>query len=251
MKVCAVIPAAGMGSRLGINIPKLLLPVSDNETVWTHLRKKLLTVVDHIHIIASTQGAELISAAVAADAAAGQVSVGIQPKPIGMGDAIFRGFPVWKQAQSILVIWGDQIFVSQQTLAHTLAVHSAAENTLTLPLTQVSSPYVEYIFDKNKSLLKVKQSREGDNCDPQGLADVGTFVLSVNGLMPAWQTFLTITAHGSQTGEINFLPFLPFLSANGWQVNTLMVADNLEARGINTPDDLLFFQKLFNTEGTT
>ena len=51
---------------------------------------------------------------------------------------------------------------------------------------------------------------------------------------------------GGGTGEINFLPFLPFLSRAGWTVTPLEVADATEARGINTKDDLAFFQSLYN-----
>ena len=38
----------------------------------------------------------------------------------------------------------------------------------------------------------------------------------------------------------------PFLSAQGWTVTPLEVADATEARGINTKDDLAFFQSLYN-----
>ena len=53
---------------------------------------------------------------------------------------------------------------------------------------------------------------------------------------------------GSATGEINFLPFLPFLFAQGWTMTPLEVADATEARGINTPEDLAFFQKLYKKD---
>lgn len=248
MNVCAVIPAAGIGSRLGAKIPKLLLPLTHSETVWSVLRNKLLPVVDHIHIIASPQGEPLIRQATQADEAAGLVSMSIQPKPLGMGDAIFQGHSVWSQASSILIIWGDQVFVSPQTLTRSLAAHAGAEKTIALPLTQVTAPYVEYIFNNDSRLVEIKQSREGDACSATGLADVGTFILSVTELLPAWQTYSNTAAQGSRTGEINFLPFLPFLAASGWRVQPVKIKDATEARGINTPDDLGFFQNLFDRE---
>ena len=52
-------------------------------------------------------------------------------------------------------------------------------------------------------------------------------------------------ARGKSTGEINFLPFLPALSAQGWAVTPLEVTDATEARGINTKTDLAFFQSLY------
>jgi hypothetical protein len=109
----------------------------------------------------------------------------------------------------------------------------------------MAMPYVEYVFDGPR-LAAVRQSREGDATTPNGFSDVGAFLLGTEGLREAWTGFLTAAPPGIQTGEVNFLPFLPFLSARGWKVTPLEVADATEARGINTPDDLAFFRKLYN-----
>ena len=109
----------------------------------------------------------------------------------------------------------------------------------------MATPYVEYVFDGPR-LTKVLQTREGDTTTPNGFSDVGTFLLATQGLKPAWEDYLKTAPRGSGTGEINFLPFLPFLSARGWTITPLEVADATEARGINTKDDLAFFQSLYN-----
>jgi bifunctional UDP-N-acetylglucosamine pyrophosphorylase/glucosamine-1-phosphate N-acetyltransferase len=92
----------------------------------------------------------------------------------------------------------------------------------------------------------VLQTREGDTTSPNGFSDVGTFLLSTEGLKTAWDEYLRIASPGHGTGEINFLPFLPFLAAKDWAIKPLEVADVTEARGINTKDDLAFFQSLYN-----
>lgn len=245
MKCCAVIPAAGSGSRLGLNIPKILAPISDTETIWTTLRQKLLNVVDHIHLIVSPIHENLMRHVLHNDLANGIVSMSIQAHPIGMGDAVFCGYSVWSNAKTILIVWGDQVFVSNETLMTCCLQHAGSEKTLVLPLTHTENPYVEYIFSDNKKLIAVKQSREGDNCFPNGLSDIGTFLLSTHGLKSAWDDYLAQSHHGKYTGEINFLPFLPYLAQHGWDVRVTQVANPLESRGINTLDDLLFFQTLY------
>ena len=239
MKICAVIPAAGRGTRLGGDGPKILTPLTAQETIWSILQAKLAPLVDHIHLVLSPDGAAAFPALPA------NVSISIQPTAIGMGDAIFRGYEVWSRYDAVLIVWGDQVFVSADTLSRSIAALKTPERHAVLPVTRMAAPYVEYVFDGPR-LTQVRQSREGDATTPNGFSDVGTFLLGTADLKPAWDDFRASAPRGSGTGEINFLPFLPYLSARGWTVKPLEVADATEARGINTKDDLAFFQSLYN-----
>lgn len=239
MSICAVIPAAGRGTRLGTDRPKILTPLTAHDTIWSILHRKLSPLVDQIHLVLSPDGARQLPILPA------NVTVGIQPEPIGMGDAIFRGFDVWSKYDAVLIVWGDQLFVSGDTLRHTIAALEHLQNQVVLPVTRMRTPYVEYVFDGPR-LIRVLQTREGDTTRPNGYSDVGTFLLCTQGLKPAWENYLKTAPRGGGTGEINFLPFLPFLSALGWTITPLEVADATEARGINTKEDLVFFQSLYN-----
>jgi bifunctional UDP-N-acetylglucosamine pyrophosphorylase/glucosamine-1-phosphate N-acetyltransferase len=221
---------------LGSQLPKILTPLTANDSVWSVLHTKLAPLVDHIHVVLSPDGAALFPQT-------DGVSTSIQFEPTGMGDAIFQAHDAWSGYEWLLVVWGDQVFVSGNTLSRALAARSAAHQ-MVLPLTRMAEPYVEYVLEGG-CLLRVLQTREGDATTPYGFSDVGTFLLSVAGLKPAWQAYRATTPAGAATGEINFLPFLPFLSDRGWKVTPLEVADVTEARGINTPDDLAFFQNLY------
>jgi bifunctional UDP-N-acetylglucosamine pyrophosphorylase / glucosamine-1-phosphate N-acetyltransferase len=239
MKICAVIPAAGRGTRLGSDLPKILTPLTARDTIWSILHARLAPMVDHIHLVLSPDSAKQFPALPA------HTSISIQPEPIGMGDAIFRGFNIWSQYDAVLIVWGDQVFVSTDTLTRAAAALLSPHKHVILPVTRMTVPYVEYVFEGQR-LTKVLQTREGDATTASGFSDVGTFLLAAQGLKPAWDDYLAGAPRGGGTGEINFLPFLPFLAARGWAVTPLEVADATEARGINTKDDLAFFQSLYN-----
>ena len=238
MKICAVIPAAGRGTRLGNTGPKILTRLNEQDTIWSVLQQKLAPLVDHIHVVLSPEG---IAAFPPQEEG---VSHSIQPVPTGMGDAIFRGYQTWSQYDAVLIVWGDQVFVSSDTLSRTIDALELPGPQAVLPVTRMERPYVEYAFEEGR-LRKVLQTREGDITTPDGLSDVGTFLLTTGGMKAAWEQYLAGGAHGSHTGEINFLPFLPFLSRLGWRIQPLEVADATEARGINTPGDLDFFRNLY------
>lgn len=233
---------------MGIAVPKILAPVSARATIWTILKEKLKPLVDHIHVVLSPEGQQLFASVLASDPDRALVSTSIQPEPVGMGDAIFRGLPVWREARTLLVIWGDQVHVSVDTIASSLAIHADAPRRIGLPVVALDEPYVEYRFDANGHLTGLLQSREGDLCAPGGYGDVGTFVLSTSGLPEAWRDYLIRAERGSRTGEINFLPFLVSLSRLGWDVQRHVVTDPKEARGINSPEDLIFFRRLYERD---
>jgi bifunctional UDP-N-acetylglucosamine pyrophosphorylase/glucosamine-1-phosphate N-acetyltransferase len=250
---CFVVPAAGRGSRLGIDVPKILAPVGSKRTVWSLLRQRMGSLADHIHVVVSPEGKKPFEAAAANDIDSGAVSVSVQREPRGMGDAIFGARDHWQRYANLFVLWGDQLGISFHTLDAVVDAQSAVKRpTLTLPVTWAERPYVQYVFDTGVRLERILQSREGDRCEPSGYSDVGLFGLSTMGLAEAWTEFESRAALGKSTGEKNFLPFLSFLSVErDWPVQRLTVEDPGEARGLNTPEDLAFFAAQLSAKETT
>jgi bifunctional UDP-N-acetylglucosamine pyrophosphorylase/glucosamine-1-phosphate N-acetyltransferase len=249
--LCAVIPAAGRGSRLGMNVPKLLAPLGRDQTVWDTLYASIAPCVQHVQVILHPSMIRDFETHLRAHRPGPTpVNYAIQETPRGMGDAIFCGHSMWQQFTDILVVWGDQVFVSQATIAKTLRLQlSAKQPALSLPLCRQAVPYVEYLLNDAGQIVRILQSREGDVCRPHGFADVGVFALSTDGLAVSWEAYQQQAERGTQTGELNFLPFLAYLSAScGWHTQWFEIADVRESRGINTPDDLAFFQQLFASQ---
>lgn len=246
--ICAVIPAAGRGSRLGLEVPKLLAPICAGQTVWTVLRSKLLKVAGTIHLVVAPSWEAACSNLLAGDDQSERLSLSVQNGPRGMGDAIFGAYPYWCESERILVVWGDQVHVSSDTLETLVRMHdSRAGVCCTIPTVRLEQPYVQYCFEGDQ-LLEIRESREGARCDPQGLSDVGTFLLDNAGLYEAWLEYSKVMTGGRITGEANFLPFLPYLARSGWRVGRTEVHDPVEARGINTREDFQFFRNLYGRQ---
>ena len=249
MSVCAVIPAAGRGTRLGADRPKILVEVAPGLSIWDVLSKNLAPFVDAIDVILSPEGRPFFDRRVNSSSQ-NRPNIDIQTQPKGMGHAIFCGLNTWKKFDHILIIWGDQVHVSPETFQACLSAHKEMPAPhLTLPVVSLASPYVEYVFNPNGALTHIKQSREGDICMPGGWGDVGTFLLTTQGLEAAWNDFMATKPAGAVTGELNFLPFMVYLSqVKKWPITRLPVKNVNEARGINTPEDLAFFKKLYTSK---
>ncbi len=234
-------------------MPKILVPIRPDLTVWELLRKSSLAVADHVHVVVSPSGEAAFTSAAKADIDAGRVSHSVQPEPLGMGDAVFRAEPVFATFDAMTVMWGDQVGVSAATLARVrAAIVSATGDIVALPLATTRAPYVHYEFDAKGALSGVLQSREGDVMPDVGEADVGVFGLSTRGLREHWAAYSSRGLVGKKTREANFLPFMPFLvQERGFSVATLSGINPEEAKGINTKDDLEHFRQMLQREERT
>ncbi|MEV0753109.1 NTP transferase domain-containing protein [Streptosporangium sp. NPDC050280] len=242
-RVCAVIPAAGRGVRLGFGIPKIMVEIAGGVTVWHLLHRRLRSRTEHVHVVVSPEGEAPFRDLAAEEIGSGAVSVSVQDEPTGMGGAIFGAAPHWEPYGAILVVWGDQANLSSATVRRVVAAHR--EGGLTIPLVPMADPYVEYEV-AGSALVRVRQSREGDECRPGGLSDVGVFCLGTDGLREEWTRYLRDAAPGAVTGEVNFLPFLPYLSQVADRPLTVVPVDDPgEARGINTQADLDFARRVY------
>ena len=244
-RICGVVPAAGLGTRLGSGTPKVFVPILPGLTIWQAVQRTLALVTDHIVLVLSPDGLaharahpELLPKETARD-----VSLGTQTRPLGMGDAVFCCSELWVEYDSIFVVWGDQFNLSRQTLEACVDIQGRLPPpSFVLPLVRMAKPYVEYLFDGAGRLATVRQSREGDTCADGGLADVGAFLLSGGpALLAEWNRYRAHGGLSAQTREVNFLPFLVHLSTSaGWAVGTYETRNTAEAVGINTPEDLEF-----------
>jgi bifunctional UDP-N-acetylglucosamine pyrophosphorylase/glucosamine-1-phosphate N-acetyltransferase len=244
-RICGVVPAAGRGSRLGGDTPKVFIPILPSLTIWDVIGAKLSQVTDRIVLVLSPEGREFLAThrdhLNEKHFACTQIE--IQERPLGMGNAIFGAAQAWRDFDSILVVWGDQFNLSLETLQACVKLHAAQRApALTLPVVRMAQPYVEYVFDTAERLVAVRQSREGDDCRPGGFSDVGVFLLSGgNALSEEWDRYQSNRKDGSVTGEINFLPFLVHLSSVAeWPVTRYETREAAEAIGLNTPEDLAF-----------
>ncbi|CAN1495613.1 GlmU N-acetylglucosamine-1-phosphate uridyltransferase (contains nucleotidyltransferase and I-patch acetyltransferase domains) [Rhabdaerophilaceae bacterium] len=238
LDVAAVIPAAGKGTRLGLDKPKILADVTPHDTIWSILRDKLRPIVDQVSVVMSPWGRPYFAEALRPEDD-GTVRIAIQDEPIGMGDAVFRARRDFANAHRLLVVWGDQVNVSPETLRSAIAAHAHRSRTVIVPVVRLAQPYVEYRFEDGR-LTRILETREGDICAPNGYGDVGVFLLSVPDLESAWGAYLGPAKRGAATGEINFLPFMTYLAGHGWTVEPIEIDDPVEARGINNKDDLAY-----------
>jgi len=110
--------------------------------------------------------------------------VGVQERPLGMGDAIFGAAEVWKNFSRLLVVWGDQAGLSLGTLRRAIACHASA--------TARAACY-PWWKRNGRTCVRIPERLSGKHppgegsaaVDERGFSDVGVFLLEVEGLEDA------------------------------------------------------------------
>jgi CTP:molybdopterin cytidylyltransferase MocA len=231
-----IIPAAGLGTRLGAAKPKPLVDVN-GRPMLDHLAALYRPFVDETLVVANP--------AFAADIVewgrhSGGTSVAVQPSPTGMLDAILLAAPIVRETapHEIWITWSDQVGVLPATVQRLTDVASAAPRpAMALPTVPRRHPYIHFERDAAGQISRLLQRREGDVMPDEGESDMGLFAMTRETFELDLQDYARDVPPGSTTGERNFLPFIPWLAQRN-TVATFPCTDPMEAIGINTPDEL-------------
>lgn len=234
-----IVPAAGMGTRLGAALPKLLVPVGGIPMI-----DRVLTlyrgVADHAVVVVSPGALDRVAAHLAGGMFGLTTECVVQERPTGMLDAIMLGEDIAARRgpSHVWVTWCDQVAVEPRTVMR-LAAFTGLHDTVSLvmPTVRSGNPYIHLERDASGRIVRVRHRREGDAMPPEGESDMGLFALSFAAYRERLPEYARDIEPGTGTGERNFLPFIPWMAARG-EVVTFPAHDVMEAVGINTPAEL-------------
>lgn len=232
-----IVPAAGLGTRLNADRPKLLVPVGGVPMI-----DRLLDLF-RAHVAAATIVVHpSFERDVRAHLAGSRpfATTVVQPEPTGMLDAIMLAAPDVGRVHpdEVWIVWCDQVAIHPETirtLATLTASHAAA--ALVFPTVRRPSPYIHLERDATGRIVRILHRREGDAMPGEGESDMGLFAMPRTSFTELLPQYAAMVAPGAATRERNFLPFIAW-AAKDHEVVTFASVDQMEAVGVNTPEEL-------------
>jgi bifunctional UDP-N-acetylglucosamine pyrophosphorylase/glucosamine-1-phosphate N-acetyltransferase len=232
-----IVPAAGRGSRLGSELPKVMVPVNRRPMI-DYLFDRYRDLVSRFLLVVSPAAHD--SVARHCESRPEQIDLLLQETPTGMLDAILipRERVAEIPADEVWVTWCDQVAVTAASV-HRLAQLMAAEPrpALGFPTVENENPYIHFRRDQAGRITEVLHRREEDTMPERGEGDIGLFALSRAAYLTELPSYASQASLGGRTGERNFLPFIPWLARTA-RVSTVPASSAMEAVGIKTPDEL-------------
>jgi len=237
VKICSIVLAAGLGTRMKSSLPKVLHQI---------LGKPIITLV--LDAIPVRNMAEIII--VIAEHSEGikgilnskKISFAYQQRPLGTGDALKAGvkaihFPV----DHVLVLNGDTPLIKKETLNKLIKVHTKKSNDITLLSFVASDPtsYGRILRDEGGRVKGIVEEKDTTK-EEKGIKEVnsGIYVFRYPSL-----EYLSQIQKNQNKGEYYLTDMISLCYGKGLSVDTLCMDDETEFIGINSRHELLMAQK--------
>jgi bifunctional UDP-N-acetylglucosamine pyrophosphorylase/glucosamine-1-phosphate N-acetyltransferase len=223
--ISAVILAAGKGTRMKSELPKVMHQLAGLAMIDHVLNKveklgikDILTVVGH--------GRDLVSEHIAH-----RSKIIIQEKQLGTGHALMQTLPRLQDDSTVLVLSGDQPLLACATLSALLEHHQNSGAAATVLTAVLEKPFGYGRIIKNNGVFQ-RIVEEKDALPAEKLVkeiNTGTYCFKGSSLKVALRE---ITPQNAQ-GEYYLTDVFRLLISSGQKVETLCTSDGAEALGIN------------------
>ncbi|MFQ6614622.1 MAG: NTP transferase domain-containing protein [Fidelibacterota bacterium] len=234
--------AAGKGTRMKSDLPKVLHPVGGEPMICHVIKLALKIGADRVIAIIGHQKDRVIDTI--RDTGAEWV---IQEPQLGTGHAVQQVEPLIDGKNSdLLVLSGDVPLLREQTLNRLMQTHRRSGAAATLLTARFPDPtgYGRILRNAGKGLRRIVEDKD---CSPEEAAiheiNAGIYVFRTGPLFAALKSVNNQNAQGEY-----YLPdTLPILISRGYQVGLEVLQDPLEIQGVNTPQQLKEINRIFGT----
>ncbi|AZI15015.1 bifunctional UDP-N-acetylglucosamine diphosphorylase/glucosamine-1-phosphate N-acetyltransferase GlmU [Avibacterium paragallinarum] len=223
-KLSVVILAAGKGTRMYSDLPKVLHNIAGKPMVKHVIDTAKQLNADNIHLIYG-HGAELLQQRLADE----PVNWVLQAEQLGTGHAMQQAAPFFEDDENIVMLYGDAPLITAQTLQK--LIDAKPENGIALLTAHLDDPtgYGRIIRQDGNVVAIVEQK----DASPEQLAiqEVNTGVMVSSGA--SFKKWLAKLDNNNAQGEYYMTDVIKFANQDDCQVAAVPASDIMEVEGAN------------------
>jgi UDP-N-acetylglucosamine pyrophosphorylase len=234
MSLAIVIMAAGKGTRMQSDLPKVLHEANGKPLVAYVIEKSQALDPEKIVLIIGHQAEKVRQAT-----ASFPVAYALQEPQLGTGHAIMQAEPLLADFNGeIIILSGDAPLFTALTLREIVAFHRSKQAVATVMTAEIDDPtgYGRIIrSDDDEEVLKIVEQKDASEQE-KAVKEInsGVYVFNASELFSALHG---ITNNNAQ-GEYYLTDVFGICFGKGKKVCAFKIADPNEIRGINTPEQL-------------
>ena len=236
----AIILAAGKGSRMGVDIPKVLIPLCVRPMI-SHILDALADLGISAPVIVVGKQHQAFE-----ETLNGEIIYAVQEEQYGSGHAVMCARDASPTTGHLLVMCGDSPLFRVETIHTLMNTHRAAGSAVTLVSALLDDPYGYGRILRNAS-GEITGVAEEKSATPEQKA-----VREINGGCYAfiaqwlWDNIHLLTRN--EAGELNLTQMVDIAIRQGLKVSSVTAAPD-EVAGINTPDQLRRAEEILTVRG--
>ena len=225
----SIILAAGKGTRMNSDLPKVLHPVLGKPMI-NHVLDHLVLADVKRHVVVVGHGAEQVKESIVLQDG---VEFVLQEEQLGTGHAVMMAKELLKDAKGeTIVICGDTPLISPQTIKSLYEHHRTTNAAATILTANISQPtgYGRIVRDDAGHVLKIVEERDASD-EERSIKEIntGTYCFDHQLLFEA----LELITNDNDQGEYYLTDVIEVLRDKGYIVAGYKTADEEETLGIN------------------
>ena len=243
-EVSAVILAAGKGTRMKSDIPKVLHEINGKPMISYVLKVAGKLMCNPIAVIVGYQEEKI------RDYLTGKKVIFVsQKEQLGTGHAVLQSENALKKSENdVLILYGDMPLLSVQTLKEFIDDHMVSGSMLSILTTRAKDPasYGRIVRDEDLKILKIVEEKDASE-EEKNIDEINSGIYCVN------KNFLFSTLRRlkpeNKQGEYYLTDIVAKAVEKGIEVNSFYAGDEREVIGVNTVEDLKKVEEIMSHAG--
>ena len=231
-----VILAAGKGTRMYSDLPKVLHPIAGKPMV-----KHVIDTVKHLNArqinLIYGHGADLLKERLADE----PVNWVFQAEQLGTGHAMQQAAPFFADDENIVMLYGDAPLIQQSTLERLIA--QKPENGIALLTVKLDNPTgYGRIIRENGSVVAIVEQKDA-SAEQLKIQEVNTGVMVASGA--SFKKWLGNLNNNNAQGEYYITDVIAMANEDGFQVQAVQADEFMEVEGANNRLQLAALERFY------
>lgn len=231
-----VILAAGKGTRMYSDLPKVLHPIAGKPMVKHVIDTAKQLGAHNIHLVYG-HGGDLMQQRLANE----PVNWVLQTEQLGTGHAMQQAAPFFADDENILMLYGDAPLITKATLEKLIAAKPDKGIALLTVVLDNPTGYGR-ILRENGNVVGIVEQKDA-NAEQLKIQEVNTGVMVSDGA--SFKKWLTQLDNNNAQGEYYMTDVIALANRDGCQVAAVQAADLMEVEGANNRLQLTALEQYF------
>ena len=240
MNIHTIILAAGKGTRMNTNLPKVMQPLG-GQSLISHVIKTAKESSKNITVVIGHEKALLKQHLATIDP---QILTADQDEQLGTAHAVKTAAHLIKDGEKVLVLYGDVPLISSRTIA--ALIDSGQECTLLSMILTDPTGYGRVVTNDQNQALKIIEQKDASD-DERLIQEVFTGILLIDGQL--LKEALEDINNQNAANEYYLTDLVEILSAKGVKINCIQ-ANPSEVMGANNKKELHELESILRNMGS-